>query len=357
MKLRTYLLLANCISITFIIVLLFIFFQYMLVTREQLIWLGSATIGAGVVSAGLYFLLVRPLESSVKRVGDGAARIAQGELETRIADTGLKEFKELAGQFNTMGANLEQSFRQVKAAEKAQRELVANIAHDLRTPLASLQSYAEALEDELIKDEETFRRYISTIRSETIRLGEFIQDVFELSTLDAGKEARGDRMGSEGEGESENDHFTVVEDLLIELLPRFTPQLNAKSLQLRVLAPERSVAVRMSSRHLMRVLQNLIENAVRHSPKGGIITVEARVLPKQWVQLSITDEGAGIPTDERERIFERFYRLDRSRSRDGGGSGLGLSIAKLLIEQHGGTIGVDQPPGQGSLFWFTAREA
>lgn len=349
MKLRSYLLLANSISIAFIIVFLLVSFQYMLVTKKQLIWLGTATIGAGIVSAGLHFLLVRPLEASVGRMRDGAARIASGVLEARVPQgAGFAEFRELAAQFNAMGASLEQSFGQVKAAERAQRELVANIAHDLRTPLASLQSYAEALEDGVVQDEETFRRYVSTIRSETIRLGELIQDVFDLSTLDA------DKAWSPADARSE---AVVFEDLLVELLPRFAPQLGARSLQLRVQAPERSLAIRMSSVHLARVLQNFIENAVRHSPQGGIIDVEAKELPKRQVRISVTDEGAGIPSEDRERIFERFYRVEKSRSREGGGSGLGLSIAKMLVEQYGGEIGVEPAAGQGSQFWFTVQEA
>ncbi|WP_027084875.1 sensor histidine kinase [Cohnella panacarvi] len=349
MKLRTYLLLANCISIAFIIGFLLVSFQYMLVTKKQLVWLVTATIGSGIASAGLHFLLVRPLESSVRRMRDGAASIASGDLKARVTQqTRLAEFRDLAVQFNAMGASLDRSFAQVKAAERAQRELVANIAHDLRTPLASLQSYAEALEDGIVQDEESFGRYVSTIRSETIRLGELIQDVFDLSTLDADKAMNNPDAQSEA---------AVFEDSLVGLLSRFAPQLNAKSLHLRVLAPERSLAIRMSAVHLVRVLQNLIENAVRHSPEGGIIVVEAKELPERRIRICVTDEGAGIPPEERERIFERFYRVEKSRNRAGGGSGLGLSIAKLLVEQYGGEIGVEPATGQGSRFWFTVREA
>lgn len=345
MRLRSYLLLANTISIAFIIILLLIFFQYMFVTKEQLIWLALATVGAGVVSSGLFFFLVKPLEASVRRIGEGAARIAGGNLQARVADTGLSEFKQLAEQFNRMGMSLEQSFRQVKSAESAQRELVANMAHDLRTPLASMQAYAEALEDGVIEDEETYRRYLSTIRSETVRLGELIQDLFELSTLEAGS-----RQGNELQS-------AVVEDVLVELLPRFAMQMEAKSLQLRVHLPEHSISVHMLERHLLRVLQNMIENAVRHSPREGIILIEATEQEDGLVTIAVSDEGEGVPAHERERIFERFYRLDRSRSRGGGGAGLGLSIAKMLVEQHGGQIGVEQNKGQGSRFWFNARKA
>lgn len=345
MKLRSYLLLANMISIAFIIVLLLVFFQYMLVTREQLIWLELATVGAGAISAGLFFLLVRPLEASVRRIGEGAARIAAGDLEARVSDAGLAEFKRLAEQFNRMGANLEQSFGQVKAAEAAQRELVANMAHDLRTPLASLQAYAEALEDGIVEDEAAYRRYLATIRSESIWLGELIRDLFELSTLDTDK------------SEPETFPPTEPDNVLVELLPRFALQLEAKGLQLRVRMPERPVRVRMRARHLQRVLQNMIENAIRYSPKDGIIWIDVTDADAAFVRLAVSDEGAGVPEAERMRIFERFYRADRSRSRDGGRAGLGLSIAKRLVEQYGGAIGVEQSDAQGSRFWFTVPKA
>ncbi|MBD2845533.1 HAMP domain-containing histidine kinase [Paenibacillus sp. IB182496] len=359
MRLRTYLLLANCISIAFIIILLLVFFRFMLVTREQLIWLGAATVSAGIVSAALHFLLVRPLEASVRRMRRGAARVASGELTARVADAGLAEFRELAGQFNTMAANLERSFAQVVAGEQAQRQLVANIAHDLRTPLASLQAYAEALEDGVVTDEDAVRRYVGTIRAETIRLGELIQDVFDLSTLDAA-DAEAGPHGSHGPGDGARTGdpvSTVVEDLLVELLPRFAPQLAAKSLQLQASAPERPLAVQMPERSLVRVLQNLLENAIRHSPAGGRITIETQAASARQIRIAVIDEGPGVTPEERDRIFERFYRIDRSRSRDGGGAGLGLSIARLLVEQHGGEIGVEAAPGGGARFWFSLAAA
>ncbi|MBB3128222.1 two-component system sensor histidine kinase SaeS [Paenibacillus rhizosphaerae] len=344
MKLRTWLWLANAISIACIIFLLTAFYRYMLLSMEQFLWLTAATIGAGAASALLHFVLVRPLEASVKRLGEGAGRIAAGDLKARVPQTGLKEFKQLAEQFNHMGSSLEESFRQIRAAESAQRELVANMAHDLRTPLASVQSYAEALEDGVIQDEETFRNYLSTIRSETVRLGELIQDIFELSTLDAGRRGTG------------AERLSIAEDVLVELLVRFTMPMEAKSLQLKVKLPEQPLRIRIAPQHLERILQNLLENAVRHSPRHGLIMIEAEQtgeLDGYMVKFTVSDEGEGIADEEKERVFDRFYRSDRSRSREGGGAGLGLSIAKRMVEQYGGQIGVRDNGLQGSAFWFT----
>ncbi|MGG3455226.1 sensor histidine kinase [Paenibacillus rhizolycopersici] len=349
MKLRSYLLLANLVSIAMIILLLVAFYRYMLLNRDQFVWLTIASIGAGLISALLHFVLVRPLEASVKRIGEGARRIAEGDLKARVEYTGLKEFRQLADQFNHMGDSLEASFKQVSAAEAAQRELVANMAHDLRTPLASVQSYVEALEDDVIQDEAAFRRYLTTIRTETVRLGELIQDLLELSTLESARL------------EAEELQLSIAEDVLVELLPRFAKPSEAKSLQLAVQLPDQPLKLRMAPRHLERVLQNLLENAVRHSPQGGTITCSAMEISGseegKRVRFIITDQGAGVPPEERDRIFERFYRSDRSRSRDSGGAGLGLSIAKRLVEQYGGEIGVDEAESGGSAFWFTVLEA
>ena len=348
MKLRTYLLLANSMSIAFIIIVLVAFYRYMLLSMEQFVWLSTATMGAGVVSALLHFLFMRPLEASVRRVKEGAAQIAAGDLKARIDHTGLVEFKQLADQFNHMGSSLEHSFQQVKAAESAQRELVANMAHDLRTPLASVQSYVEALEDDIIQDDQTFRKYLSTIRTETVRLGHFIQDLFELSTLDGIKK------------ESDELQLSVVEDVLVDLLPGFTKPIENKSLDFIVKLPDYPVSVHITPKHLQRILQNLLENAIRHTPIKGMLTLSVEEVEDELVNLirfKISDEGEGVPACEREKIFERFYRSDRSRSREGGGAGLGLSIAKLLVEQYEGQIGIQEASGQGSVFWFTLKEA
>ncbi len=172
-----------------------------------------------------------------------------------MALVGPIELKQLAGQFNDMGSKLEASFEQLQAAENTRRGLVANMAHDLRTPLASLQAYAEALEDGVVQDEATVRRYMGTIRTETIRLGRLMQQLFELSTLDAGHDAGNGPMHDEAHGRTE---LCLLEDALVELLPRFGPPLEAKSIILEVRVPEQPLACLLSSQSLQRILQNLL---------------------------------------------------------------------------------------------------
>jgi two-component system sensor histidine kinase SaeS len=250
----------------------------------------------------------------------------------------------LAERFNEMSRQLNESFTRLRRSEESRRELVANVAHDLRTPLALLQSHAEALQDGLIKDEETFRRYLHTIRTESVRLGALVQDLFELSRIDAGAEEL--RVVP-----------VVLEDVLVEVLNAFAPRLESGRIDVRVSLPERSPAVMATELGLRRIVGNLLDNAIRHSPEGGTIRVEAGRADRKRLKVIVCDEGEGVPPEERERIFERFYRVDPSRKRDGSGGGLGLAIAKALVEKLGGQIGVEGGAPKGSVFWFTVPEA
>ncbi|WP_274654352.1 sensor histidine kinase [Paenibacillus humicola] len=352
MKLRVYLLSANIASTAVIVVLLLVFYRFMLLSEKQFLWLSVVSLSAGLLSVALHFMLVRPVEAAVKRIGEGSARVADGDFGARVPLVGPAELKALASQFNEMGWKLEASFKQLQAAEGARRELVANMAHDLRTPLASLQAYAEALEDGVLQDEAIVRRYIGTIRSESVRLGNLIRQLFELSTLDAAE-----MPGALRRRETEQPETSLLEDVLIELLPRFAPLAEAGSVALDVRMPERTLRCAMPSQPLQRVIQNLLENALRHSPAGGVVRIEGEQLTGAMVRITVSDQGQGVPEAERTRIFERFYRVDRSRTRNSGGAGLGLSIAKSLVEQAGGRIGVDCGKAGGSTFWFTVPAA
>ena len=234
------------------------------------------------------------------RIGEGSARIAEGDFGARVALVGPIELKQLAGQFNDMGSKLEASFEQLQAAEITRRELVANMAHDLRTPLASLQAYAEALEDGVVQDEATVRRYMGTIRTETIRLGRLMQQLFELSTLDADY-AGNSPMRDEAHGLTE---MCLLEDALVELLPRFGPPLEARSITLEVRVPEQPLACLLSSQSLQRILQNLLENAIRYSPESGMIIIEGAINADGRIRIAVSDTGEGVAEQERERIFD-----------------------------------------------------
>lgn len=340
MKLRNYLLLANLVSITAMVAVLLVFYNYMLVSTAQLIWLMIAALAAGCASALLHFIMMRPVERAVHRLGAASTEFASGHLFIRVPVAGSAELKQLAEQFNVMGEKLENSFEQIKASEQSRRELVANLAHDLRTPLAAVQSYVEALEDGVVQDEETVRRYLATIRQESIRLGGLIRSLMELSTMDG----------------TERKHEAVpvlMDDILMKSLTPFSKALESKGLELDVKLPDQPLYCRVVPDQVQRILQNLLENAIRYSPPHGVISIAAGECSGPMLCISVADQGPGIPDQEKERIFERFYRIDRSRNRAEGGAGLGLAIAKSFVLEQKGEIGVKDRPGGGSIFWFT----
>lgn len=339
-RLRTYLIVVNAISLAVILGLLFFCYSRMLLDASTFLWLGGATLFAGVLSFALHFALIRPLERSVVSIGKVSEEIASGSLGKEVPIVGPTEFRQLAEQFNTMSRKLKGSFDQIQQAESTRRELVANIAHDLRTPLAHLQSHAEAIQDGLLQDKEHFNKYIQTIRSESIRLGELVNDLFELSRIDAGEEPY-------------VPHRVVLEDVIVQTLNAYAPILDKKRLQVEVSLPEPSPIVLSMDMMLRRILGNLIENAIRHSPVEGTLTLSVEVQSRIELTVRLRDEGEGIHLEERDKVFQRFYRTDQSRKRDGSGSGLGLAIARSLVEKQGGQIGVEPAASGGSVFWFT----
>jgi len=340
MRLRVYLLTASVVSTGMILLALFISYRYMLLSWKQTVLLGSVTLGAALASLLVHRLLTRPLERSIEAIAAETAHIAGGSFGGSVPLTGPAEFQMLARQFNAMTARLKTSFEQLKAGEAARRELVANVSHDLRTPMASILAFVEALEDDVIQDKPAFERYLRTIRLETGRLNGLIEELFRLSQLEAGS------------GSVAPERYDV-DRLLLDGLQSLAIQLEEKGLQIDMQVPEVLPPVAIVSGEIKRVLSNLLQNAIRYAPAGSSIRIAAEPLPDGFVRLSVEDEGPGLSADDQERVFERFYRADPSRSRESGGAGLGLAIAKSIVELHGGEIGVRSCAGAGSCFWFT----
>ncbi|WP_199614583.1 sensor histidine kinase [Paenibacillus alkalitolerans] len=344
MKLRAYLLIANAVSIGIILVSLFVCYRFMLLKLNETLLLTSVTLGAAIVSFAVHFAMTRPLESSIRKLTNETARVAEGRFDGTVPLAGPEEFRRLAEQFNRMSGMLRESFDRLRTTEASRRELVANVSHDLRTPMASIQAFVEALQDEVIQDKETFGSYLRTIRLETQRLNRLIDTLFELSQLQSGAYVF----------TPERCH---ADNLLLETLQSHVIKLEEKNIDIQAHVQENLPPLLVMPFEIKRVLANLLENAIRHSPPGGSISIMAAELPEEsgFVQISIIDQGEGIDSHDREKIFDRFYRADPSRSRGSGGAGLGLAIAKSIVELHGGRIGVEGGTGEGSRFWFTVR--
>ncbi|GGE79296.1 HAMP domain-containing sensor histidine kinase [Priestia taiwanensis] len=339
MKMRTQLLLANALSIFLIFVFLMISYFCMLLPDDAIVMLTFVTAIAGVLSFFVHGMLIRPIEQAVSQMKDESKKVADGHFNGKVSLIGPKECRQLAENFNEMSRKLEESFTKLQQSEASRKELVANVSHDLRTPLASIQSFVEALQDDIIEDKEVFDQYLKTIQLETKRLGYLIHDLFQLTQL-------------ESEAEKFEPELYYVDKLIIEALENQYVHIEEKKLHVHVDLPEKLPAVAVMPEKVMRVVVNLLQNAVRYSKSGGELYVEVQD-EGHVVRIRIIDEGEGIPLEEQAFIFERFYRVEKSRSKEFGGSGLGLAICKSIVELHGGEIGVSSEQGKGSTFYFT----
>lgn len=284
---------------------------------------------AGSIALVLTLVLSRRMSSPIGALAVTARRLGRGDLSQRVQLKDRGEVRDLAQAFNAMANDLEH-------AEQLRRNLVADVAHELRTPLSNVQGYLEAIGDGVMKpDDDT----IGSLTEEVSLLSRLVDELQELSLVEAGELK-----------------LVYQEEDIVELMRRavgsWQPQVMAKGLSLSLAVPDELPPVSIDWQRISQVLHNLLENAVVHTGKGGTITVAAADRG-DWVEIGVSDTGEGIPAEDLPNIFERFYRVDRSRARATGGSGLGLTIARRLVEAHGGKIEARSKLGKGSQFSFT----
>ncbi|MBU7008599.1 two-component system histidine kinase PnpS [Phosphitispora fastidiosa] len=227
------------------------------------------------------------------------------------------------------------AFREV---ERMKTDFVANVSHELRTPLTSIKGFVETLLDGALKEPETARHFLEIINDEADRLNRLIGDLLSLSRIEA----------KQGE-----IHKTLVnlERLISNVVSVLSPQANEKSLSLNVDIKSPLPALKVDSDMIGQLMINLVDNAIKYTPEGGSINITA-IRVKNGIKVAVKDTGIGIPWESIPRLFERFYRVDKARSREMGGTGLGLAIVKHILEVHGGTIDIASRVGRGSTFTF-----
>lgn len=269
-----------------------------------------------------------------------ANEIAAGKLATRVPVQGTDELAELAKSFNVMAVQLEKMEKERREMDQARRDLIAWVGHDLRTPLASVRAILEALGDGLFEDPETTQRYILTAQKDIRSLSTMIDDLFEMSKFDAG-------------GITLERVTMPIGDLISDAIESFSTIAKQREVTLVGNVAPTTGLVSVDVQKIGRVLSNLMSNALRYTPSGGTVTVDAKPDTNQVI-IEVSDTGSGIAPDDLPRVFEQFYRGDKARSRSGGGgAGLGLAIAKRIVEAHGGEISVTSTVGKGTTFRFT----
>lgn len=278
----------------------------------------------------LSFVLARRIGGPLEQLTAAAQRMGEGDLTQRVRVEGNDEVADLARGFNVMAEKLATS-------QTLRRQLVADIAHELRTPLANIRGYLEAIEDGVVAaDDQT----LGTLRDESARLNHLIEDLQDLAQAEAGA-LRLHREPSD------------LAELIDRALSGVRATASERHIELVAETPDDLPPVTLDRQRIAQALANLLTNALAHTPAGGRITVSAARVGAGAIAVRVADTGAGISPEDLPHIFERFFRADRSRARATGGSGLGLTIARQLIESHGGTIAAVSTVGSGSTFTFT----
>jgi signal transduction histidine kinase len=318
-------------------------FWPMATPRPILLSIPIAILLAG--TAGL--IMFRVLLKRLRALEHLAARVTEGDLEARVPDPGPDEIGQLGARLNRMTESLAEAKRHIENNDRQRRQLLADISHELATPLTSIRGYTETLLEPAVKvSDEERAAYLRRVLEESERMDLLIQDLLDLTRLEAGA-------------------ITLIKErldwtaLCRNTMDRFIDRVREAGLNLRWSGPAAAAWVMADGRRLEQVLENLLINTLRYVPTGGTITLSlARITAKTtaYFQLTVCDDGPGFPPDDLPRVFDRFYRADEARST--GGTGLGLAIVQEIMRLHGGKVGAAniQPTGAAITVLLPACE-
>lgn len=289
-----------------------------------------ASLAAAIVFVLIAVYFAYAVSRPLGRVTAAAVAMSRGDYSQRVNVSGSGEIEELGRSFNHMAT-------QVAASHQLLKDFVANVSHDLRTPLTIISGYADSLLDGTARNESEWREGAAVIAGEAVRMQHLVDNLLQLTRLESGLR--------------KFDQKPVSVRSLVESTIRRTAG-TADGRIVTNVVPENMPLAWADEELVERVLMNLLSNALEYTPPGGTIEIGAR-LHAGWIQVSVSDTGSGIRLEDQARIFERFYRVDKGRSRESGHSGLGLPIVKEIIEAHGGALDLESTPGRGSTFRFT----
>ena len=289
-----------------------------------------AVVGIGMLGAGaavMALLIFGPARRRLRSLEDAARALGDGHTDVLANEAGGDEVSALSATFNRMAADLQARTAALVEADRARRQLLADVSHELMTPLSAIRGYVETLAmPEVSLDEDTRVRYLDVAREETYKLESIIGDLLDLARL-------------EGGGDTIEDEDVLVDDLFRRVADRHRPALADRGITLTTTAAAGTPLIRGDAARLEQALQNLAANAIRHTPEGGTVALHARP-DGERVVVTVSDTGPGIAPEHLPHIFDRFYKADSSRAgtRVRSGSGLGLSIVRAIVHRHGGEV-------------------
>ena len=340
MKLKSYILVGYLVSTLLTILVVFWAVQRMLIEKSEVYFLVGMTLIASFIGAAVSIFLLSPVFSSLKHLKKQAQNIAGKDFSTEIETKGPIEFQELGQAFNDMSRNLQDTFQSLDESEQEKRMMIAQLSHDIKTPITSIQVTVEGILDGVIKEEERLH-YLTTIGRQTERLNKLVEEL-DVLTLNANPQDKAD--------EEVEDVF--LDQLLIESMSEFQLQIEQEERDVYIQVKPESAKVKSYYDKLSRILVNLLNNAFKYSELGTRIEVLAQLTEEELI-ISVKDEGQGILPEDLEKIFNRLYRVETSRNMKTGGHGLGLAIARELAHQLGGEITAESQYGLGSKFTFS----
>ncbi len=304
-----------------------------------LLYTGLAFLPAILLAA----LFARSISAKMGAIIDYASTLATSNFKARLPGMGSDELGTLGRQLNETGEKLQGMFEQLEhehaemeKLERIRKDFVINVSHELRTPLASIQGYTETLLDGALNDQDNNIRFLNIIRQNAERLGRLTADLLTISRI-----------------ELRTQQFQLasyrVKDLMTDCVESLRPLAERKQIGLLLDVEDDKEEVFCDSEAVHQIMSNLVDNAIKYTPEGGTVRVGVRRKGSS-IEIAVTDTGMGIPAEDLPRLFERFYRVDKARSREMGGTGLGLAIVKHLVKAQAGDVRVESEPGKGSTF-------
>jgi len=302
-----------------------------------LAWLGIGVLAVGAAVGSL--LIFRPVRQRLRSLEDAARALGEGRTDVRANESGGDEVSALSATFNRMADDLQTRAAALEESDRVRRQLLADVSHELMTPLSAIRGYVETLSmPEVTLDEETRGRYLDVAKEETYKLERIIGDLLDLARL-------------EGGGDTLEFDAVLVDDLFRRVGDRHRPTLADRGVTLNMTVAPGTPLVWGDADRLEQALQNVAANAIRHTPEGGTVTLCAQP-SDEFVKITIRDNGPGIAPEHLAHIFDRFYKGDAARAGTPvrSGSGLGLSIVRAIVHRHGGEISAANQPGGGAVF-------
>ena len=337
MKLKSYIVIGYLVSTILTILVVFWAVQRMLIDQKEIYFLVGMTLVASFIGAWVSLFLLSPVFSSLHHLKKQAKKVASRDFSGETNIKGPTEFQELGQAFNDMSHDLQSTFESLDQSEKEKGIMIAQLAHDIKTPITSIQATVEGILDGVIQEEERVH-YLMTISRQTDRLNKLVEELGALT------------LNTQSEIESPRGIEPVfLDQLLIEAMSEFQLLIEKEERDVYIQVSPEYARIQVDYDKISRILVNLLNNAFKYSEPGTKIEVVAQI-EDQNLTISVRDEGYGIAPEELDNIFKRLYRVEASRNMNTGGHGLGLAIARDLARQLGGDISVESQYGLGSKF-------